>query len=191
MINLQKGGNVNLTKTAPGLVKLHIGLGWDARSTDGQPFDLDASAFMLTAAGKVRTDADFIFYKQLASPEGAVVHQGDNLTGAGDGDDEAIKVDLSKVPAGVEKIAFTVTIYDFEARRQNFGMVSNAFIRVVNDADGAVLAKFDLSEDSSTETALIFGELYLVNGDWKFKAVGAGFAGGLKALGTSYGVDIG
>lgn len=191
MISLQKGGNINLTKTTPGLALLHIGLGWDARATDGQDFDLDAAAFLLNSTGKVRSDADFIFYNQKESPEGAVKHQGDNLTGNGAGDDEAIKVDLSKVPAGVEKISFTVTINEFEARRQNFGMVSNAFIRVVNDADGAELARFDLSEDSSTETALIFGELYLVNGEWKFKAVGAGFAGGLKALGTSFGVEIG
>lgn len=190
MLSLQKGGNINLTKTTPGLALLHIGLGWDARATDGQDFDLDATAFMLSSAGKVRSDADVIFYNQKESAEGAVVHQGDNLTGNGAGDDEAIKIDLAKMPAGIDKVAFTVTINEFEARKQNFGMVSNAFIRVVNDADGTELARFDLSEDSSTETALIFGELYLVNGEWKFKAVGAGFAGGLKALGASYGVEL-
>jgi tellurium resistance protein TerD len=191
MISLQKGGNVNLTKTVPGLTKIHVGLGWDARATDGQQFDLDASAFLLGAAGKVRSDADFIFYNQPKSPEGAVEHTGDNRTGSGAGDDEAIKVDLSKIPAGVEKIAFTVTIDEFEARKQNFGQVSNAYIRVVNDADNTELARFDLSEDSSTETALTFGELYVVGGEWKFKAVGTGFAGGLKALGLGFGVDVG
>jgi tellurium resistance protein TerD len=177
-ISLQKGGNVNLTKTAPGLTKLHIGLGWDARATDGAQFDLDASAFLLKNDGKVRSDADFIFYNQTKSVDGA-------------GDDESIKVDLSKVAADVEKIAFTVTIDQFEERRQNFGQVSSAYIRVVNDADGTEIARFDLGEDASTETALNFGELYKVNGEWKFKAVGQGFAGGLKALGTGYGVNIG
>jgi tellurium resistance protein TerD len=189
-LSLVKGGNLNLTKAAPGLAKILVGLGWDARSTDGQPFDLDASAFLLNNTGKVRSDADFIYYNQPKSPEGAVEHGPDNLTGSGDGDDETIKVDLSKIAADVDKIAVTVTINEFEERKQNFGQVSNAYIRIVNEADGTELARYDLSEDYSVETALNFGELYRNNGEWKFKAVGAGFAGGLKALGIGYGVAL-
>lgn len=189
-ISLQKGGNVNLSKEAPGLKDVHVGLGWDARSTDGSAFDLDASAFMLKADGKVRGDSDFIFYNNKKSADGSVEHQGDNLTGAGEGDDEVVHVDLNMVPADVDKIAFTVTIHEAEARRQSFGQVSNAFIRVVNRADNKELARYDLTEDGSTETALIFGELYRNGNDWKFRAVGQGFKGGLGPLAKNFGVNV-
>lgn len=188
-VSLSKGGNVSLSKEAPGLKKITIGLGWDARSTDGGAFDLDASAFLLKEDGKVRGDSDFIFYNNLKSTDGSVEHTGDNLTGEGDGDDEAINVSLDTVPAEVQKIAITVTIHDAEARKQNFGMVSNAFIRVVNQADSKEIARFDLSEDMSVETAMVFGEIYRNSGEWKFKAVGQGFAGGLKPLANSFGVN--
>lgn len=189
-ISLQKGGNINLSKEAPTLTKMQLGLGWDVRATDGADFDLDGSAFLLNAAGKVRSDADFIFYNQIKSDTGAVEHQGDNRTGAGDGDDEIIVVDLSKIPADVEKVAITVTIHDAEARKQNFGQIASAYIRCVN-ADGDVeVARFDLSEDASIETAMIFGEIYRHHGEWKFKAIGQGFKGGLAALAKHYGVNI-
>ena len=189
-VSLSKGGNVSLSKEAPGLKDIVVGLGWDARSTDGSAFDLDASAFLLKDDGKVRADGDFIFYNNKLSADGSVEHTGDNVTGEGDGDDEQIKVALDKVPAEVKKVAVTVTIHDAEARKQNFGMVSNAFIRVVNQADNKELARFDLSEDMSTETAMVFGEVYRHNDEWKFKAVGQGFAGGLKPLAASYGVNV-
>jgi tellurium resistance protein TerD len=190
-LSLQKGGNLSLSKTDPSLSKILIGLGWDERSTDGTGFDLDASAFLLTASGKVRGDADFIFYNQLKSTDGSVEHTGDNRTGQGDGDDESMKVDLSKVPAEVTKVAFTVTIHDAEARRQNFGQVANAFIRVVNDVTGTEIVRYDLAEDYSTETAMVFGELYRNNEEWKFRAVGQGYAGGLKAMCDQFGIQIG
>ncbi len=190
-LSLQKGGNLSLSKTDPSLTKILVGLGWDERSTDGSAFDLDASAFLLTASGKVRGDADFIFYNQLKSTDGSVEHTGDNRTGQGDGDDEAMKVDLSKVPAEITKIAFTVTIHDADARRQNFGQVANAFIRVVNDVTGTEIVRYDLAEDYSTETAMIFGELYRHNEEWKFRAVGQGYAGGLKAMCDQFGIQIG
>lgn len=189
-ITLQKGGNLSLSKTDPTLKNMLIGLGWDERTTDGAEFDLDASAYLLTAQGKVRSDADFIYYNQLRSPEGAVEHTGDNRTGDGDGDDEVIKVDLSKIPAGVEKIAITVTIHDAVARKQNFGQVANAFIRVVNENSGTEIVRYDLAEDHSTETAMVFGELYSHNGEWKFRAVGQGFEGGLAALCNQYGIVV-
>ena len=189
-ISLQKGGNVNLSKEAPGMKKMTLGLGWDTRATDGTEFDLDASAFMLNAAGKVRSDADFIFYNQPKSVEGAVQHSGDNRTGAGDGDDESIIVDLSLVPADVEKIAVCVTIHAAEERRQNFGMVSSAYIRCIDAGSNAEVAKYDLSEDASVETAMIFGEIYRNNGDWKFKAIGQGFQGGLGPLAKNFGVSV-
>lgn len=189
-ISLSKGGNISLSKEAGGsLSKITLGLGWDPRATDGAEFDLDASAFMLTATGRTRSDADFIFYNQPKSQCGSVQSTGDNKTGGGDGDDEQIKVDVTKVPADIQKIAFTVTIHDAEVRRQNFGMVSNAFIRVLNDADGKELTRFDLGEDFSTETAVIFGELYRYNSEWKFKAVGQGFTGGLGPLARNFGVN--
>ncbi|HBO5875824.1 TPA: TerD family protein [Pseudomonas aeruginosa] len=189
-LSLQKGGNLSLSKEAPGLTKILVGLGWDPRSTDGTQFDLDASAFLLNASGKVRGDADFIFYSQLKSPDGSVEHTGDNRDGAGDGDDEAIKVDLSRVPVDVDKIAFTVTIHDAENRRQNFGQVGNSFIRIVNETNGSEIVRYDLAEDASTETAMIFAELYRHNSEWKFRAVGQGYAGGLKALANGYGLTV-
>ncbi len=189
-VSLTKGGNVNLSKEAPGLVKIVVGLGWDARATDGTAFDLDASAFLVKADGKVRSDNDFCFYNNKSVADGAVQHAGDNTTGAGDGDDETVKVDLSKVPADIDKVVFAVTIHDAEARRQNFGQVSRAYIRVVNEEGGAELARYDLSEDASIETAMIFGEIYRNAGDWKFKAVGQGFAGGLGPLASSFGVNV-
>lgn len=190
-LSLQKGGNLSLSKTDPSLTKILVGLGWDERTTDGKSFDLDASAFLLAAGDKVRSDSDFIFYNQLKSPDGSVEHTGDNRTGQGAGDDESLKVDLSKVPAEITKIAFTVTIHDAEARRQNFGQVSNAFIRIVNDLTGAEIVRYDLAEDYSTETAMIFGELYRHNSEWKFRAVGQGYAGGLKAMCDQFGIRIG
>ncbi|WP_455231417.1 TerD family protein [Geopseudomonas aromaticivorans] len=189
-LTLQKGGNLSLTKTDPSLTKVLVGLGWDPRATDGQEFDLDASAFLLNGAGKVRGSHDFIFYNQLRSPEGSVVHTGDNRTGQGDGDDEAIKVDLSLVPADVDKVVFTVTIHDADVRRQSFGQVGGAFIRIVNDASGAEVVRYDLVEDASTETAMIFAELYRHSGEWKFRAVGQGYKGGLKAMCDQYGLSI-
>lgn len=190
VVSLSKGGNVSLSKEAPGLAAIDVGLGWDARITDGATFDLDASAFLLNEAGRVRRDADFIFYNNTESTDGAVLHQGDNLTGDGDGDDEVISVSLSKVPAEVQKIAFSVTIHDAEARKQNFGQVGNAYIHVINKANGKEITRYDLSEDYSTETAMIFGELYRHSGEWKFKAIGQGFAGGLGPLARGYGVNV-
>lgn len=190
-ISLSKGGNVNLSKEAPGLAVVKFGLGWDARATDGQEFDLDASAFMLKADGKVQSDAGFIFFNNKKSACGSVTHSGDNRTGEGDGDDETIIVDLTKVPAEIEKVAFTVTIHEAESRKQNFGMVSKAYIRACNADGDAEIARYDLSEDSSTETAMIFGEMYRHDGGWKFKAVGQGFAGGLASLATNFGVNVG
>jgi len=188
-ISLSKGGNVSLSKEAPGLKKIMVGLGWEGRSTDGAAFDLDASVFMLKSDGKVRVDSDFIFYNNLKSADGSVEHMGDNTTGAGDGDDEVIKVSLDVVPAEIDKIAFSVTIHDAEARKQNFGMVNNAYIRIANDANGTEIARFDLSEDYSTETAMIFGEIYRNSGEWKFKAIGQGFNGGLGPMAKNYGVS--
>lgn len=189
-ISLTKGGNVNLSKEAPNLTNIAVGLGWNPRATDGQAFDLDAIAFLVNESGKVRADTDFIFFNNLKSADGSVEHTGDNRTGEGDGDDEVIKVDLSKVPADVSKVVFCAVIYDGQARNQNFGQVANAYIRVVNTQGDAEVARYDLSEDSSTETAMIFGELYKNNGEWKFRAVGQGFAGGLGPLAGSYGVAV-
>ena len=189
-ISLQKGGNVNLSKEAPGLTKVIIGLGWDPRSSDGAAFDLDGSAFLLKADTKVRGDTDFIFYNNLKSSDGSVVHAGDNTTGQGEGDDEKIAVDLARVPPEVEKVSFCVTIHDADARRQNFGMVAKAYIRCLNANGEAEIARYDLSEDSSTETAMIFGELYRHSGEWKFRAVGQGFKGGLGPLARSFGVNV-
>ncbi|HEX8442013.1 MAG TPA: TerD family protein [Allosphingosinicella sp.] len=190
-VSLSKGGNVSLSKEDPGLSKLLIGLGWDTRTTDGADFDLDASAFLLALGDRVRSDEDFIFYNNLRSGDGSVEHTGDNRTGEGEGDDESLKVDLSRVPQQVQKIAVAVTIHDGEARRQSFGMVSNAFIRVVNDTTGREIARYDLSEDASTETAMIFGEVYRHNAEWKFRAVGQGYKGGLGPLARNYGVNVG
>lgn len=190
-VSLSKGGNVSLSKEAPGLTTIDVGLGWDARVTDGSGFDLDASAFLLNEGGKIRNDADFIFYNNKTSADGSVVHQGDNQSGSGDGDDEVISINLSKVPADVQKVAFSVTIHEAEARKQNFGQVGNAYIRIVNKADGKEIARYDLSEDYSTETAMIFGEIYRNSSEWKFKAIGQGFAGGLGPLAKNFGVNVG
>lgn len=189
-ITLSKGGNLSLSKSDPTLTRAVLGLGWDTRSTDGQDFDLDASAFLLNASGKVRSDADFIFYNQLKSVDGSVEHTGDNRTGAGDGDDEQIKIDLTRVPADIQTVAFTVTIHDAEARRQNFGQVRNAFIRLFNEDTSNEVVRFDLGEDFSTETAVIFAEVYRNGPEWKFRAVGQGYAGGLKALANNYGIQV-
>jgi tellurium resistance protein TerD len=189
-ISLQKGGNVNLSKEAPGLNKMVVGLGWDLRATDGAAFDLDGAVFLLNSAGKVRSDADFIFYNNLKSVEGSVAHSGDNRTGAGEGDDESVTIDLAKVPADVDKIAICVTIHEAEQRRQNFGQVSKAFVRCVNASGNAEIARYDLSEDSSTEAAMVFGEVYRAGADWKFRAIGQGFKGGLGPLAKNFGVNV-
>ncbi len=189
-VSLSKGGNVSLSKEAPGLSNIVIGLGWDTRSTDGSDFDLDASMFVLKEDNKVRSDSDFIFYNNRTGADGAVEHLGDNLTGEGEGDDEQIKVNLNAVPQDVANLAVGVTIHEAESRRQNFGMVSNAFIRVVNGADNSEIARYDLSEDASTETAMVFGEVYRRGSEWKFKAVGQGFQGGLGPLARNYGVNV-
>ena len=190
-VSLKKGQKVDLTKGNPGLSKLLIGLGWDTNKYDGgHDFDLDAAAFLLGANGKVTSDADFVFYNNLKHESGSVEHLGDNLTGAGEGDDEQIKIDLAAVPASIEKIDFTVTIHEAESRNQNFGQVSNAFIRVVDEANNKELIRYDLGEDFSIETAVVVGELYRNNGEWKFNAIGSGFQGGLSALGRNFGVDV-
>ena len=189
-VSLSKGGNVNLSKEAPNLNKIVVGLGWAERSTDGAAFDLDANAFLLKTDGKVRNDGDFCFYNNKNVADGAVQHAGDNKTGAGEGDDETLNVELSKVPADVDRITFCVTIHEGETRKQNFGQVRNAYIRVVNADGGVELARYDLSEDASVETVMIFGELYRNGTDWKFRAVGQGFAGGLAPLATSFGVSV-
>ena len=189
-VSLTKGANVNLSKEAPGLRGVRVGLGWDVRVTDGSAFDLDASVFVLGENGKVRSDGDFIYFNNLSGAGGAVVHQGDNLTGEGEGDDEVVDVSLDRLPPDVSRVTFAVTIYEADQRRQNFGMVQNAFIRVVNADGGTEIARYDLSEDASTETAMIFGELYRHGGEWKFKAIGQGFAGGLGPLARSYGVNV-
>lgn len=188
-LSLSKGGNISLSKTDPGLRKILIGLGWDERATSGNDFDLDASVFMVTAEGKVRGEADFIFYGQLKSADGSVVHTGDNRTGEGEGDDEAIEVDLDNVPADIHRLVVTVTIHEADSRKQNFGMVQNAFIRVANNEIGNEIVRYDLTEDYSTETALEFGEVYRHNGEWKFRAIGQGYAGGLMAMCQRYGIN--
>ena len=189
-ISLQKGGRISLSKEAPTLKKVHVGLGWDERATDGAEFDLDASAFLLNDQGKVRSDSDFIFYNQLESTDGSVKHTGDNRTGAGEGDDEVLLLDLERIPAEVKKIVFTVTIHDAENRSQNFGQVTNAFIRLLNAETNEEVVRYDLTEDSSVETALIFGEIYRHNDEWRFSAVGQGYAGGLASLCRQYGVNV-
>ncbi|WP_010093300.1 TerD family protein [Burkholderia ubonensis] len=190
-VSLSKGGNVSLSKEAPGLSEVLVGLGWDPRVTDGTEFDLDASIFVTGDSGKVLSDAGFIFYNNKKSADGTVEHLGDNRSGQGDGDDEQVVVKLTGLAANVKKLVFAVTIHDAESRKQSFGQVSNAYIRVVNKADGKEIARYDLSEDASTETAMIFGELYRHNDEFKFKAIGQGFAGGLKPLAEAHGVNIG
>ncbi|KWE84703.1 chemical-damaging agent resistance protein C [Burkholderia ubonensis] len=190
-VSLSKGGNVSLSKEAPGLSEVLVGLGWDPRVTDGTEFDLDASIFVTGDSGKVLSDAGFIFYNNKKSADGTVEHLGDNRSGHGEGDDEQVVVKLAGLAADVKKLVFAVTIHDAESRKQSFGQVSNAYIRVVNKADGKEIARYDLSEDASTETAMIFGELYRHNDEFKFKAIGQGFAGGLKPLAEAHGVNIG
>ena len=191
-INLAKGQKVDLTKGNPGLKSVMVGLGWDVNTFNtGADFDLDASAFLLGANAKCPTEKEFVFYGNLAHASESVIHQGDNLTGEGEGDDEQILVDLSKVPASIERIAFTVTIYDAEARKQNFGQVSNAFIRLVDNSNGTELIRYDLGEDFSIETAIVVGELYRKDGEWKFNAIGSGFQGGLAALCGHFGINVG
>ncbi|MFD5428402.1 TerD family protein [Streptomyces sp. NPDC127084] len=189
-VSLSKGGNVSLTKAAPNLTAVTVGLGWDVRTTTGTDFDLDASAMLTNAEGKVGLDGNFVFFNNLKSPDGSVEHTGDNLTGEGEGDDEQIKVNLASVPADVAKIVFPVSIYDAESRQQSFGQVRNAFIRVVNQADGVELARYDLSEDASTETAMVFGELYRNGAEWKFRAIGQGYASGLRGIAQDFGVNV-
>ena len=190
-INLSKGQKVDLTKGNPGLNNIMVGLGWDVNEFDsGVDFDLDAAAFMLSDGGKCPTDKEFVFYGNLAHSSNSIKHMGDNLTGAGDGDDEQIQVDLKKIPANIERVAFTVTIYEADTRRQNFGQVSNAFIRIVDETTNQELIHYDLAEDFSIETAITVGELYRNNGEWKFNAIGSGFQGGLGALCGHYGISI-
>ncbi|WP_043264187.1 TerD family protein [Streptomyces sp. CT34] len=188
-VTLAKGGNVSLSKAAPDLTQITVGLGWDARSTTGAPFDLDASA-LLCREGRVLADEYFVFYNNLKSPEGSVEHTGDNLTGEGEGDDETILVDLTQVPEQVDKIVFPVSIHEADLRGQSFGQVGNAYIRIVDQADGGELARYDLSEDASSETAMIFGEVYRYNGEWKFRAVGQGYASGLRGIALDFGVNV-
>ena len=189
-ISLTKGGNVSLTKEAPGLSAVVVGLGWDARTTDGSAFDLDATAIACNASGTVYSPQHFIFFNNLATPDGAIQHTGDNLTGEGAGDDEQIKVNLAALPPDLDKIVFPVSIYDGETRGQNFGQVRNAFIRIVNQAGDAEIARYDLSEDASTETAMVFGEVYRNGSDWKFRAVGQGYSSGLTGIARDFGVPL-
>ena len=190
-VSLSKGGNVSLSKQAPGLTAVIVGLGWDPRTTTGADFDLDASAIMLDMSGKVLSDSHFVFFNNLKSPDGSVEHMGDNLTGGGEGDDEQIKVNLQAVPAECGKVVFPVSIYDAESRQQNFGQVRNAFIRIVNQADNGEIARYDLTEDAATETAMVFGEIYRSFGEWKFRAVGQGYAAGLRGIAQDFGVNVG
>ena len=190
-ITLAKGQKVDLTKSNPGLKNIVVGLGWDVNKYDGGfSFDLDTAAFLTGANGKVTSDTDFVFYNNLRHPSGSVTHLGDNLTGAGDGDDEQIKVALDQVPANIEKIAFTVTIHEALQRSQNFGQVSNSYIRVMDEASGTELIRYDLGEDFSIETAIVVGELYRHNGEWKFNAIGSGYQGGLSALCNNFGINV-
>ncbi len=189
-VSLGKGGNVSLSKEAPGLAAVTVGLGWDVRTTTGTDHDLDASALLCNESGRVLSDSHFVFYNNLTSPDGSVRHTGDNLTGEGEGDDETIHIDLTTVPGSVAKIAFPVSIHDAQARGQNFGQVRNAYIRVINQSGGAELARYDLSEDASTETAMVFGELYRHGVEWKFRAVGQGYASGLAGIAADYGVNV-
>ena len=189
-VSLSKGGNVSLTKAAPNLTAVTVGLGWDARSTTGADFDLDASALLTNTAGKVAVDGNFVFFNNLKSPDGSVEHTGDNLTGEGEGDDEVIKVNLAGVPADVDKVVFPVSIYEAESRQQSFGQVRNAYIRVLNQADNNELARYDLTEDASTETAMVFGELYRNGAEWKFRAIGQGYASGLRGIAQDFGVNV-
>lgn len=189
-VSLSKGGNVSLTKQAPNLTKVAVGLGWDIRTTTGTDFDLDASAIATGADKKVLSDGHFVFFNNLKSPDGAVEHTGDNKTGEGEGDDEVINVNLAGAPPEITSIFFPVSIYDADARSQSFGQVQNAYIRVVDQSNGSELARYDLSEDASTETAMVFGELYRNGAEWKFRAIGQGYASGLAGIARDYGVNV-
>ena len=190
-ITLSKGQKVDLTKSNPGLKNIIVGLGWDLNKYDGgHSFDLDTAAFLTSGAGRVTGDTDFVFYNNLRHPSGSVTHLGDNLTGIGEGDDEQIKVILDQVPANIERIAFTVTIHEAMERNQNFGQVSNAYIHVLDEVTGTELIRYDLGEDFSIETAIVVGELYRHNGEWKFNAIGSGFQGGLAALCGNFGINV-
>ena len=189
-VNLTKGGNVSLTKQAPGLTVVSLGLGWDARTTDGSSFDLDSSAIGVGADGKAVSNEHFVFYNNKRSPDGSIEHGGDNLTGEGSGDDEVITVNVAAVPPNIEKVAVAVSIYEADTKGLSFGQVRNAFIRVVNQADGVELARYDLTEDASTETAMVFGELYRNGTDWKFRAIGQGYASGLSGIAQDYGITV-
>ena len=190
-ISLQKGQKVDLTKGHPNLIKVVAGLGWDTNKYDGgAEFDLDAAAFLVGENGKSQNDGDFVFYNNLKHSSGAVIHMGDNLTGEGDGDDEQILVNLTKIPQNIQKIAFTVTIFDAETRVQNFGQISNAYIRLCNEETGEEIIRYDLGEDFSVETAIVVGELYRYGSEWKFNAIGSGFKGGLKSLCLNFGVNV-
>lgn len=190
-VSLKKGGNISLSKSTPSLKNILVGLGWEIRTTSGNDYDLDASAFLLTESGKVQKDTDFIFYNQLNSVCGSIEHTGDNRTGdSDDDDDEALKINLDKVPSVIKRIVLSVTIDEAESRKQSFGQISNAFMRVVNLDDNIEIVRFDLSEDYSTETSMIFGEIYRHNDEWKFKAVGQGFSGGLEAMCNQFGVNV-
>lgn len=189
-LTLSKGQNLSLSKADPSLKRVIVGLGWDPQVTTGTKFDLDASAFLLTSSGQVRSEADFVFYNQMQSGCGSVTHTGDNRTGQGEGDDEQLKINLEAVPATVQRIVVVVTIHEAEARKQSFGQVANAFIRIVNEDTETEIVRYDLSEDYSTETAMVFGEVYHYGGEWKFKAVGQGYAGGLQAMCQQFGINI-
>ena len=189
-VTLAKGGNVSLSKQAPNLTAVSVGLGWDVRSTTGNPYDLDASALATGPNLRVLSDSHFVFYNNLRSPEGSIEHTGDNLTGEGEGDDEVINVDLAATPPSITNIFFPVSIHDADARGQSFGQVRNAYIRVVDRNTGLELARFDLSEDASTETAMVFGELYRSGAEWKFRAIGQGYASGLAGIARDYGVNV-
>ncbi|WP_406283833.1 TerD family protein [Embleya sp. NBC_00896] len=189
-VSLSKGGNVSLSKEAPGLTAVVVGLGWDLRTTTGEDFDLDASAIVVNATGKVYSDQHFVFFNNMKTPDGTVEHTGDNRTGEGAGDDEQIKVNLAQLPADVDKVVFPVSVYDADTRKQSFGQVRNAFIRVLNAADNVELARYDLSEDASTETAMLFGELYRAGAEWKFRALGQGYASGLAGIAKDFGVSV-
>jgi tellurium resistance protein TerD len=189
-LTLSKGSNLSLSKADPQLRKAMIGLGWDPRTTAGEQFDLDASALLLTAAGKVRSNDDFVFYNQLSSADGSVTHQGDNRTGEGEGDDEQVLIDLAAVSAQIEKIVIIVSIDQAEARRQNFGQVRDAFCRVVNEETDNEIVRYDLTEDAAAETCMIFAEIYRHNGDWKFRAVGQGYASGLRGIASDFGISL-
>jgi len=189
-VSLSKGGNVSLSKEAPGLTAVNVGLGWDVNTFSGGEFDLDASAIVVNGAGKALSDGHFVFFNNLRSADGSVEHTGDNLTGEGEGDDEVIKISLTTVPAEGERVVFAVSIYDADNRKQNFGAVRNAFIRVVNQADNSEIARYDLTEDASVETAMVFGEVYRAGAEWKFKAVGQGYASGLRGIAADFGVNV-